>query len=61
MPKTFKEYIIAQDFGWSLEYIRSLSDVDRDNFFTMASIKLMYKNFDIINMMAITSTGKSLI
>jgi len=61
VPEAFKEYIIAQDFGWTLDYIRSLSEKDKDTFFTLASTKIMYKNFDMMNMMAITSTGKSLI
>jgi hypothetical protein len=56
-----KEYILAQDLGWSLEYIRSLSENDRDKFFMLAITKMSYKNFDIMNMMAITTTGKSLI
>jgi hypothetical protein len=60
-PEMLKEYILAQDLGWSLEYIRSLSENDRDKFFMLAITKMSYKNFDIINMMAITTTGKSLI
>ena len=57
----FKEYILAQEFGWTLEYIRSMSEEDRENLYLLTVTRLMYKNFDIINMMAMTTTGKSLI
>jgi hypothetical protein len=57
----FKEYILAQEFGWTLDYIRSMSEEDRENLYLLTVTRLMYKNFDIINMMAMTTTGKSLI
>jgi hypothetical protein len=57
----FKEYILAQEFGWTLDYIRSVSEEDRENLYLLTVTRLMYKNFDIINMMAMTTTGKSLI
>ena len=57
----FKEYILAQEFGWTLDYIRSMSEEDIENLYLLTVTRLMYKNFDIINMMAMTTTGKSLI
>ena len=57
----FKEYILAQEFGWTLDYIRSMSEEERENLYLLTVTRLMYKNFDIINMMAMTTTGKSLI
>lgn len=57
----FKEYILAQEFGWTLDYIRSVSEEDRENLYLLTVTRLMHKNFDIINMMAMTTTGKSLI
>ena len=39
-PEMLKEYILAQDLGWSLEYIRSLSENDRDKFFMLAITKM---------------------
>ena len=61
VPNAFKEYVLAQDFGWSLEYIRNIEEKDKDSLFALCVTKLMYRNFDTINMMALTSTGKSLV
>lgn len=57
----FKEYILAQEFGWTLDYIRSMSEEDIENLYLLTVTRLIYKNFDIINMMSMTATGKSLI
>ena len=40
---------------------KTIREDDRDKFFMLAITKMSYKNFDIMNMMAITTTGKSLI
>jgi hypothetical protein len=51
----------VQDVGWTLDYIRSLDENEKEFFYLMALMKLHYKNFDIVNMMYMSSTGKSLI
>ncbi len=61
MPEACREYIIVQDVGWTLDYIRSLDENEKEFFYLMALMKLHYKNFDIVNMMYMSSTGKSLI
>ena len=30
-PDILKEYVLAQEFGWTLEYIRMLSDKDMES------------------------------
>lgn len=60
-PDILKEYVLAQEFGWTLEYIRMLSDKDMESLYTLSITKILNKNFDIINMMAMTTSGKSLI
>ena len=49
--------IEINDFEEMFNFIEN----DRDKFFMLAITKMSYKNFDIMNMMAITTTGKSLI
>ncbi len=61
VPESCKEYIIVQDTGWTLEYIKSMDDNEKEFFYLMALVKLNYRNFDIVNMMYMSATGKSLI
>jgi len=61
VPEACKEYIIVQDIGWTLDYVRSLEENEKEFFYLMALLKLNYKNFDIVNMMYMSATGKSLI
>lgn len=60
-PNALKEFILATEFGWTLEYIREMTESDKEAMFMMAIVKLNLKNFDIINMMSLTTTGKPLI
>ena len=61
VPPILMEYMVAKHFGWTLEYIRTLSDDDFENFSRLAILGESYKNADIINVMGMTFAGKKII